>query len=499
LKLTEASQVPRLLAGSKAVRLPYDRSRVSPGIVHLGVGAFHRAHVAVYMDEVLKSDPSWGIIGASLQRPDTRNALAPQDFLYTLVVRSGAGTTMRVIGCLLDVLDAHSQRSELIAAMVDPRIRIVSLTITEKGYCHDPATGTLDPNHPDILHDLANPTVPISAPGMLVRALEMRRAAGTSPFTVLSCDNLPANGETTARVIRSFARLRDSGLADFVAGEVAFPSTMVDRIVPATSDEDRRLVSETMGFRDAWPVVTEPFSQWVIEDRFPAGRPHLEVVGAQLVKDVRPFELMKLRMLNGSHSTLAYLGYLAGYEFVSQAIAEPAFRTLIHELMTEEVMATLPQDIDDLGAYRDALLLRFTNPALRHRTWQIAMDGSQKLPQRLLGTIRDRLARGLPITRAALGVAGWMRYVTGIDEQGRNIDVQDPLAGRLRASADASERLPAKLVDGLLRIPEIFGDELPKSETLREVLTNHVASLYRHGALQTVRNVTGVKLSAFSK
>jgi fructuronate reductase len=476
----------RLSAKSATTRLPYDRSRVTPGIVHLGVGAFQRAHLAVYVDDVLKTDPSWGIIGASLRRSDTRAALAPQDFLYTLVVRSGSGTAMRVVGSLLDVLDATAQRAELIAAMVDPRIRIVSLTVTEKGYCHDPARGTLDRRHPDILHDLNHPESPVSALGLIVRALELRRAADIAPFTVLCCDNLPANGETMARIVTAFAALRDKRLADHIAGGVAFPSTMVDRIVPATTDADRRLVLEATGFTDAWPVVTEPFSQWVIEDRFPAGRPPFVAVGAQLVRDVRPFELMKLRMLNGSHSTLAYLGYLAGYEFVSDAIAEPTFRALIHALMTDEVMSTLPAGLGDLGTYRDALLERFANPALRHRTWQIAMDGSQKLPQRLLGTIRDRLAEGRSITLAALGVAAWMRYVAGVDERGRAIDVKDPLATRLRAISDSAGLAPAQLVDHLLGVTEIFGDDLPRSKTFRVALISHLVSLFQRGAAETV-------------
>lgn len=480
---------PRLSAARAAARLPYDRSRITPGIVHLGVGAFQRAHLAVYVDDVLSADPSWGIIGASLRRSDTRKALAPQDFLYTLAVRSGSGTATRVIGSLLDVLDATAQRAELIAAMADPRIRIVSLTVTEKGYCHDPATGALDPYHPDVLHDLTYPESPVSAPGLIVRALELRRAAGVAPFAVLCCDNLPANGETTGRIVTAFAALRDTRLADEVAGEVAFPSTMVDRIVPATTDADRRLVRELTGFADAWPVVTEPFSQWVIEDRFPAGRPPFETVGAQFVRDVRPFESMKLRMLNGSHSTLAYLGYLAGHEFVNDAVAEPAFRALIHALMTDEVMSTLPAGLGELGAYRDALLERFANPALRHRTWQIAMDGSRKLPQRLLGTIRDRLAEGRPITLAALGVAAWMRYVTGVDEHGRAIDVKDPLAPRLRAISDSAGRAPAQLVDRLLGVTEVFGNDLPRSETFRAGLIGHLASLFQRGALETVRNL----------
>ena len=458
--------------------------------MHLGVGAFHRAHIAAYIDSLLKLDPSWGIIGASLRRPDTRVALAPQDFLYTLIERSGSGTRMRVIGSILDVLDAATQRPALIAAMADPRIRIVSLTVTEKGYCHDPATGALDPRHPDIVHDLAMPESPVSAPGLIVRALELRRAAGWAPFTVLCCDNLPANGETAARVVTGFAALRDPALADFIAREVAFPSTMVDRIVPATTDADRDLVVREMDVRDAWPVVTEPFTQWVIEDRFPAGRPPLEAVGAQLVEDVRPFELMKLRMLNGSHSTIAYLGYLGGYAYVSEVMADPALQSLIHGFMTDEVINTLPKDFCDLHAYRDALLDRFRNPALRHRTWQIAMDGSQKLPQRLLGTIRDRLARNLPVRRAALGVAAWMRYVTGVDEQGREIEVKDPLAARLRAISRSAGTSAACLADGLLGVTEIFGNDLPRSESFREELIAHLESLFRSGALKTVQAVT---------
>lgn len=469
--------------------MSYDRSRVTPGIVHLGIGAFHRAHMAVYIDDLLADDPSWGILGASLKRPDTRQALAPQDFLYTLALRSGSGTSTRIIGSVLDVLDANTQLDELIGKMTDTQIRIVSLTITEKGYCHDPATGTLDKWHPDIMHDLAYPDSPISAPGLIVRALELRKAAGVSPFTVLCCDNLPANGETTRRIVTQFAALRGKGLADYIEREVPFPSTMVDRIVPATTDDDRKAIFEATGFWDAWPIVTEPFTQWVIEDVFPFGRPALETAGAQFVTDVRPFETMKLRMLNGSHSTIAYLGYLAGYEFVNQAIAEPAFRTLIHDLMTEEVMDTLPEGIGDPASYRDALLDRFANPALKHRTWQIAMDGSQKLPQRLLGTIRDRLSRNMPISRTSLGVAAWMRYVTGRDEHGRDIDVKDPLAAQLRAIADTAGNVPEKLVDGMLGEREIFGDDLPTNQLFRSELSKHLASLIKNGAMATISNL----------
>jgi len=487
--LADQGSRPILSAEHLGAELPYDRSKVAPGIVHLGIGAFHRAHMAVYVDDVLRADPSWGIIGASLKRPDTRNALAPQDFLYTLGVRSGSGTATRVIGALLNVLDATRQRDALIAAMTDPRIRIVSLTVTEKGYCHDPATGTLDPRHPDIVNDVAHPEAPVSAPGLLTRALELRSAAGVAPFTVLCCDNLPTNGETTARVVAGFAALRSPDLADYIQTEVAFPSTMVDRIVPATTESDREFVFGATGLWDAWPVVTEPFTQWVIEDRFPSGRPPFEAVGGQLVTDVRPFEVLKLRMLNGSHSTLAYLGYLAGYEFVSQAIADDTFRAFIWDLMTKEVMNTLPTGVGDLGAYRNALLERFANPALKHRTWQIAMDGSQKLPQRLLGTIRDRIKRGRPVARVALGVAAWMRYVTGIDERGNAIDVRDPLASRLRAVASAAGQSAEQLVAGLLSVSEIFGDDLPSDDGFRALLTRQVASLFERGAKATAQSV----------
>jgi fructuronate reductase len=374
--------------------------------------------------------------------------------------------------------------------MADPQIRIVSLTVTEKGYCHDPASGQLDPDHPDIRHDLDFPEEPISAQGLIVRALELRRTAGVRPFTVLSCDNLPANGETTARVVTRFAALRNGGLADHIARDVAFPSTMVDRIVPATTDDDRRHVLEATGVVDAWPVVAEPFSQWVIEDRFATDRPPLETVGAQLVADVQPFERMKLRMLNGSHSTLAYLGYLAGYDYVDEAISNPAFHTLLRAFMTEEVMTTLPGDLGDLAAYRDTLLDRFANPTLRHRTWQIAMDGSQKLPQRLLGTLRDLLSQGRPITLTALGVAAWMRYATGVDERGRAIDVRDPLAERLQTTAASAGGMPARLVDSFLRVSEIFGHDLPQCEAFRAELTSHLDALLRRGARETVQEVT---------
>ena len=480
----------KLCLASAGNKLAYDRSKVTPGIVHLGVGAFYRAHVAEYVDKILANDPSWGIIGASLQRPDTRNALAPQDFIYTLASKSADNMQTRFIGSILDVLDAGTQKKELLAALADPRIRIVTLTITEKGYCHKPTTGEIDSDHPDIKYDLANPEDPITALGILVRAIELRKEAGHLPFTVLCCDNLPANGVTARRVVVGMAALRDAALASYISQHIAFPSTMVDRIVPATNDDDRKLVAQETGLVDAWPVVTEPFTQWVIEDRFSSGRPRFEDVGAELVADVEPYEKMKLRMLNGSHSTLAYLGYLAGFTYVSEAIACQPLRRLVYDLMSEEVMPTLPKGLADFDKYRDKLIERFTNPALKHRTWQIAMDGTQKLPQRLLGTIRDLLSKGLPISRASLGVAAWMRYITAVDENGKPIDVKDPHSIRLKSIADAAHGDAAALVEGLLSFREVFDSELAGQEVFRNILVRHVESLLRLGSLKTAQALT---------
>ena len=330
----------------------------------------------------------------------------------------------------------------MIARLTDPATRIVSLTVTEKGYCHTPQTGDLDEHHPDIVHDLQNPGTPRSAIGFLVAALARRRIAGTAPFTVLSCDNLSANGHTVGRIVTQFAALRSRNLAKWIEAEVAFPSTMVDRIVPETTDLDRSEISSALGMTDAWPVVTEPFTQWIVEDRFPAGRPDFAAAGVQMVSDVTPFEHMKLRLLNASHSALAYLGYLAGHETIASTMTDLRFAALARQVMHDAAPTLTMPEGTDLAAYSASLLQRFSNPALHHRTWQIAMDGSQKLPQRLLATMQDRLRLGLSIDTHALAVAGWMRYVTAKDEQGRAIDVRDPLAREL--AGDRRARRPGR-------------------------------------------------------
>jgi len=486
------------LSAATLARLPeavarprYDRAAVTPGIVHLGLGAFHRAHQAVMTEAVLDAGArDWGIIAASLRSPATRDALAPQDGLYAVATREDDRQTLRVIGSLSGLHVAPEDPAALLRAMTDPRIRIVSLTVTEKGYCHDPASGELDAAHPDIRHDLGAPGAPRSAPGFLVEALRLRRAAGIAPFTVLCCDNLPANGATVGRVTARLGALRDADLGAWIAGEVAFPGTMVDRIVPATTEEDRARIAAALGCDDAWPVVGEAFSQWVIEDHFPSGRPEWEIGGATFVADVAPFELMKLRMLNGAHSALAYLGYLAGHETVAEASNDPVLAAYLHGLWAEIAPAIPAPPGVELLDYATRLLARFRNRALRHRTWQIAMDGSQKLPQRLLETVRMRLAGGQPIPHLALAIAAWLRYVGGRGEDGAPIDVRDPLAAPLRQALDAAGGDASRLVSAALRFGAIFGDDLPCMPQLRAALMESYTLLAGVGARDAARTVT---------
>jgi len=483
---------PATLSGLPAgIRRPaYDRSRLTPGIVHLGLGAFARGHLAEYTEDALEIRfGAWGIVGASLQRPDQRDRLKPQEGLYTLLKRAPAGPELRIIGSVLDVLVAPESPAALVARLAAPETRIVSLTVTEKGYCHDPATGRLKADHPDIVHDLANPATPRSAVGMLVAGLKARRDAGLGPFTALCCDNLPSNGHVLRRLVRDFAALVDDKLAAWIEANGAFPATMVDRIVPATTDADIAEVASLIGVEDAAPVIGEPFRQWAIEDVFADGRPEWDRVGAQMVSEVGPFEFMKLRMLNGAHSSLAYLGYLSGHETVAEASSDPVLARFLAGLWAE-IMPTVPapQGVV-LGDYAKALLARFQNPAIRHRTWQIAMDGSQKLPQRLLGTIRERLKAGAPIDHLALGVAAWMRYVTGTDEKGAAIDVRDPLVAELKRRADVAGHDASALVAALTGIEAIFGTDLPGEARFTKPVEAHLASLFDNGAKATTASL----------
>lgn len=476
------------LLTAKATLPTYDRSKLVPRIVHLGFGAFHRAHQAVYADILAaKHGSDWGytevnLIGGEQQIADLNH----QDNLYTVAEMSADAWTARVVGVVKEALHAQVDGLEtVLAKMCEPQVAIVSLTITEKGYCHSPATGQLMLDHPFIEADLQNPHQPKSAPGVIVEALARRKAAGLPAFSVMSCDNMPENGHVMRNVVCAYARAVDAGLADWIESHVTFPSTMVDRIVPAVTPETLDKIEQLTGVRDPAGVACEPFRQWVIEDNFVAGRPAWEKAGAELVSDVIPFEEMKLRMLNGSHSFLAYLGYLAGYQHINDCMGDESYRRAAHDLMLKEQAPTLKVQNVDLARYADLLIERYTNPALRHRTWQIAMDGSQKLPQRMLDSVRWHLADNSNFALLALGVAGWMRYVGGVDEQGNAIEVCDPLLPVIQAAVQQSEEGESR-VKALLAIEAIFGKDLPQEGKFVDLVTSAYLSLLNKGAKATV-------------
>lgn len=476
------------LLTAKATLPTYDRSKLVSRIVHLGFGAFHRAHQAVYADILAAEHGSdWGytevnLIGGEQQIADLNH----QDNLYTVAEMSADAWTARVVGVVKEALHAQVDGLEtVLAKMCEPQVAIVSLTITEKGYCHSPASGQLMLDHPFIVADIQNPHQPKSAPGVVVEALARRRAAGLPAFSVMSCDNMPENGHVMRNVVCAYARAIDAGLADWIESHVTFPSTMVDRIVPAVTPDTLDKIEQLTGVRDPAGVACEPFRQWVIEDNFVAGRPAWEKAGAELVSDVIPFEEMKLRMLNGSHSFLAYLGYLAGYEHINDCMGDENYRRAAHDLMLNEQAPTLKVQNVDLARYADLLIARYTNPALRHRTWQIAMDGSQKLPQRMLDSVRWHLADNSSFTLLTLGVAGWMRYVGGVDEKGNKIEVSDPLLPVIQAAVQGSEEGESR-VKALLAIEAIFGQDLPQNGQFVDQVTNAYLSLLSKGAKATV-------------
>ncbi|EHM2231261.1 mannitol dehydrogenase family protein [Salmonella bongori] len=476
------------LLSAKATLPSYDRSHLVTRIVHLGFGAFHRAHQGVYTDILAAEHNSdWGycevnLIGGEQQIAD----LKQQDNLYTVAEMSADAWTARVVGVVKSALHAQVDGLEtLLAAMCEPQVAIVSLTITEKGYCHSPATGQLMLDHPAIAADLQNPHQPKSAPGVVVEALARRNAAGLPAFTVMSCDNMPENGHVMRNVVLAYAQAVDAELAKWIEQNVTFPSTMVDRIVPAVTPETLDKIEQLTGVRDPAGVACEPFRQWVIEDNFVAGRPAWEKAGAELVADVLPFEEMKLRMLNGSHSFLAYLGYLAGYQHINDCMGDENYRRAARALMLREQAPTLKVKGVDLARYADQLIERYSNPALRHRTWQIAMDGSQKLPQRMLDSVRWHLANHSDFDLLALGVAGWMRYVGGVDEQGKAIDVSDPLLPVIQRAVANSEE-GASRVEALLGITEIFSTDLPQSVLFTQKVKTAYDNLVTYGAKASV-------------
>ena len=472
------------------VRRPeFDRRTSGLGIVHLGVGAFMRSHITEYTDDALEAGRGdWTIAGVSLRKPAVRDRLAPQDCLYILGSRDGTGERRRLIGSLGSMHVAPENPRYLIGLLADQRVRVVTLTVTEKGYCLDPGSGQLSLAHPDIRHDLDNPDRPRSTIGYIAAALQLRMLASTHPPTIVSCDNLPSNGARLRSAVLAFARERGSALVSWIAETVSFPGTMVDRIVPATTEADISLNARACGLRDEAYVKTEPFRQWVIEDAFSNGRPPWDAGGALFVADVAPFEAAKLKLLNGPHSAIAYLGYLAGFTFVHEAMGDPDFSTFISRLMTYDISPVTPEPEGmNHETYIKELLQRFANSALEHRTWQIAMDGSQKLPQRILSTVRAQLAQGGPVASLALVVAAWMRYALGRDEQGEQIDVSDPLADRFAAIAADKHASPVAVADRFLQIREIFGNDLPQDRRFRSTVAESLRQLVDYGALETVR------------
>jgi mannitol 2-dehydrogenase len=474
-------------------RLPapaYDRDLVTPGVVHVGVGAFHRAHQAMYHDRLMNQGKAldWGICGVGVMAADRRmrQALEAQDGLYTLVLKHSDGTyEPQVIGSVVEYLFAPDDPEAVIEKMAAEPTRIVSLTVTEGGYNIHDATGEFDVANPDVVADLEPGAVPRTTFGLITEALRRRRERGLAPFTVMSCDNLQGNGQLSKRVFTAFARLLDPELGDWVEREVCFPNSMVDRITPVTTEADRAEIRERFGIDDRWPVVCEPYTQWVLQDAFTAGRPPYEKAGVQVVDDVEPYELMKLRLLNGSHQAMCYFAYLSGYRLVHQAAQDPLFQAFLLGYMDQEATPTLaPVPGVDLGAYRHTLIERFSNPQVRDTIARLCAESSDRIPKWLLPVVRQQLATGGEIRRSAAVVASWARYAEGVDEQGEPIEVVDRLADILTQLARRQRENP----DAFIANRDVFGD-LIDDERFVTAYRSALASLHQRGARATLRSM----------
>lgn len=463
-------------------RVPaYDRAKYKSGIVHMSVGGFHRSHQALYVEELMNEAPGdWLITGVGLLESDKAplEALAAQDHYYTVVERTADEDTIKICGAIHETLHAPSNPQAVLKRLQDPAIKILSLTITEKGYCYD-SKGDLDPSNPGIQHDLKNLDAPKTGIGYVVAALRDRKNMNMAPFTVMSCDNLPGNGHRTHHIVMQFAKLVDLALAAWIDANVKFPNAMVDRITPATTDKTVSFVREKCGIDDAWPVVCEDFRQWVLEDNFGAGRPAFEKVGVQMVADVEPYELMKVRLLNGSHSALAYLSYLMGYREVDVAMADPLVSKFVRAYMDNDVTPSVPSVPGiDLNAYKDTLIRRFSNPAISDKVQRLAEDGSQKIPNAILPCIRHALKNNGSIAYACLALAGWFRYMSGVDEQLQAIEIKDPRKDQMQSRIKASPENPV----GVLGLDEIFGGDLIANQRFVTELTAAMKALHEQGA-----------------
>ena len=473
-----------LAAAAERVATPeYDPAQVSTGVVHFSVGGFHRAHMAMYHDALLGAGGSreWGICGVGVMPADSamRDALGAQDGLYTLVERHGDGTSQaRVVGAIREYLFVPDDPEAVIEKLAAPATRIASLTVTEGGYHRHPDTGEFDLEDPDIARDLQPGAVPRTTFGLITEALRRRRSRELPPLTVMSCDNLEGNGELTRAAVTTFARARDPELADWIEREVRFPSSMVDRITPQTTDADREDVRTRFGIDDRWPVVCEPYAQWVLEDRFAAGRPAYEDVGVQVVDDVRPYELMKLRLLNASHQALGYFAYLCGHRLVHEAAQDPLFRSFLLGYMDEEATPTLEAVPGvDLHAYKRTLVDRFSNAGVADTVARLCASSSDRIPTWLVPVIRENLAAGGEIRRSAAVVASWARYAEGVDEQGKPIEIVDRLRDRLTAAARRQREDPTAFIQAA----DLFGP-LASEPRFVEAYTQALDLLHERGA-----------------
>lgn len=475
----------------KDVAVPvYDRSKVTPGIVHFGVGGFHRSHQAFTIDNLLAQGlaQDWGIIGVGLLKSDEQMlaALVPQDCLYTLVTKFPNGQIdYRVIGSIISYLYAWQDPQVVLDWLIDPQIRIVSLTITEGGYSFDRATGEFDPTAPGIAEDLRASGTPISAFGYIVEGLRIRRELGIAPFTVQSCDNIQSNGDVAKKMITEFAKFKNLELAEWIASNVAFPNAMVDRITPATSPQDVSSTSAKLGVADRWPVPCEPFFQWVIEDHFPLGRPPFEEANVQMVENVVPYELMKLRLLNASHQGLCFFGHLIGYKYVHEAMEDPLIVELLRRYMDEEATPTLlPVPGVDLDEYKAKLIERFSNEYILDTIPRLATDSSDRIPKFILPVVLELLKANLPVKLSAAIIASWARYAEAVDERGNTIEVVDPLKEQLIAIAKSQREKPAAFIENKAIFASIAQD--PR---FSEPYLLALDLLHSEGAQKTLRNI----------
>ena len=463
----------------------YSRADLTPGIVHFGVGNFHRAHQAVYLDALFNRGEGrdWAIIGAGTRATDAamRDALRQQDWLTSVVEQEADTSAAHITGAMVDYIEPGDSQA-VIAALTDPAIRIVSLTITEGGYYIDPASQKFDPTHPDIAWDAANFATPKTAFGLILAGLVKRRDAGIAPFTVMSCDNIPGNGHVTENAVAGLAALIDPALAEWVKSSVAFPNGMVDRITPATSEREKNLLAEQFGIDDAWPVFCESFKQWVLEDNFPAGRPALEQVGVQFVPDVAPYEHMKIRILNGGHATIAYPAGLLDIHFVHEAMEHPLVSAFLKKVETEEIIPIVPPVPDtDLGAYFAMCEKRFANPKIGDTIRRLALDGSNRQPKFIIPSAMDRVNANSLLTGLVLVSAFWCRYCYGTTDSGAVIEPNDPSWDRLTAQARKAKDNPA----AWLEMADIYGD-LAKAPAFTETFTKCLNFLWKNGTTATL-------------